>query len=421
MMILSDDEKRMTDGEFGIGAQKCMKLLVQWGELFGAEKMIRVSNAHLSTNFSPEAVREMSEGTKKVRTLSTTHSVYNPKAWRENYGVVVKTISGGYVTTDEEKFEAHMHVLSSLGVLPTFTCSPYLIGIIPRPGEVFCMTGSSGQIISNSFFGARAGRESVSTCFAAAVTGKTPLMGLLVKENRYAKVLIQVDKDLDFSSFSEADYGALGYYIGEIAGTRNVAVEGIPLDISFEHNRMLVSPMPVSGACVMCHIIGLTPEAHTTEEALGGIKPEQKVVAGKKEIQQIYERLNSAEDNKVDMLVLGCPHLSIGEIGQLAFLLEGKKVNNNVHLVVGISKTTYALAKECGYMDSIEKAGAMISNTCISGTNPFLFLDDPPKVAATNSARGAHYMQRTSGGGTKTYYGDMGTCIRAAISGRWEG
>jgi len=419
-MILTNDEKKMINGEFGVGAQKCMKLLVQWGELFGAERMIKVSNAHLSTNFAAEAVIEMSEGTNKVRTLSTTHSVFDPKSWRENYGVVVKSISGGYVNTDEEKFIAHMHVLTRLGVLPTFTCSPYLIGIIPRPGDVFCMTGSSGQIISNSFFGARAGRESVSTCFAAAVTGKTPLMGLLVKENRYAKVLIQAGKDLDFSSFSEADYGALGYYIGEIAGTRNVAIEGIPLDITFEHSRMLVSPMPVSGACVMCHISGLTPEAHTTEKALGGIKPEQKVVAGKKEIQQIYERLNSAENNKVDMVVIGCPHLSIIEIGQLAFLLEGKNLNNNVRLIVGISKTTYALAKECGYMDPIERAGAMISNTCISGTNPFLFLDDPPGVAATNSARGAHYMQRTSGGRTKTYYGDMEKCIQAATSGRWE-
>ncbi len=419
-MKLTDDEKRMLNGEFGAGAQRCMKLLVQWGALFGAEKMAHVSNAHLSTYFAAEAVREMSEGTHRVRTLGTTHSVYDPKSWREDYGVVVKSISGGYVNTDEEKFVAHMDVLSKLGILPTFTCSPYLIGIIPRPGDVLCMTGSSGQIISNSFFAARAGRESVSTCFAAAVTGKTPLMGLLVKENRYAKVLIQAGKDLDFNSFSEADYGALGYYIGEIAGTRNVAIEGIPSDITFEHSRMLVSPMPVSGACVICHIIGLTPEAHTIEEALGGRKPVQKVVAGKKEIQQIYERLNNAENDKVDMVVIGCPHLTIVEIGQLALLLEGKKPNNNVRLILGISKTTYALAKECGYMDPIERAGAMITNTCVSGTNPFLFLDDPPEVAVTNSARGAHYMQRTSGGRTKTCYGEMNKCIQAAISGRWE-
>jgi len=419
-VILTDDEKRMLNGEFGVGVQKCMKLLVQWGELFGAQGMANVSNAHLSTYFAAEAVIEMSEGTHRVRTLSTTHTVFDPRSWRKNYGVVVKSISGGYVNTDEERFVAHMDVLSKLGILPTFTCSPYLIGIIPRPGDVLCMTGSSGQIISNSFFAARAGRESVSTCFAAAITGKTPLMGLLVKENRYAKVLIRAGKDLDFSSFSEADYGALGYYIGEIAGTRNAAIEGIPLDITFEHSRMLVSPMPVSGACVMCHIIGLTPEANTIEEALGGRKPEQKSVAGKKEMKQIYERLNNAENGKVDMVVIGCPHLTIVEIGQLAFLVEGKKLNQNVRLVIGISHTTYALAKECGYMDSIERAGAIISNTCVSGTNPFIFLEDPPRVAATNSARGAHYMQRTSGGRTKTYYGDIKKCIQAAISGRWE-
>jgi predicted aconitase len=170
----------------------------------------------------------------------------------------------------------------------------------------------------------------------------------------------------------------------------------------------------------MCHIIGLTPEAHTIEEALGGRKPEQKGTVGKREMRQIYERLNNAENDKVDMVVIGCPHLTIVEIGQLAFLVEGKKLNQNVRLVVGIARTVYALAKECGYMDPIERVGAMISNTCVSGTNPFIFLEDPPRVAATNSARGAHYMQRTSGGRTKTYYGDIKKCIQAAISGRWE-
>ena len=55
-MKLTDDEKRMLHGEFGVGVQKCMKLLVQWGELFGAQGMAHVSNAHLSTNFAAEAV-----------------------------------------------------------------------------------------------------------------------------------------------------------------------------------------------------------------------------------------------------------------------------------------------------------------------------------------------------------------------------
>ena len=144
-MLLTDDEKMMLNGDFGVGAQKCMELLVQWGELFGAERMAKVANAHLSTNFPIEAMLEMSEGTDKVRALSTTHTVFDPKLWKEKYGVVVKSMAGGYVSTDEEAFTDRMDLFRKLGILPTFTCSPYSIGILPRPGDVLCMTGSSGQ------------------------------------------------------------------------------------------------------------------------------------------------------------------------------------------------------------------------------------------------------------------------------------
>jgi predicted aconitase len=62
----------------------------------------------------------------------------------------------------------------------------------------------------------------------------------------------------------------------------------------------------------------------------------------------------------------------------------------------------------------------MVTNSCIGPLNPFMFLKNPLRTAATNSARGAHYMQRMSNGKTKTFYGSMETCIKAAIKGKWE-
>ena len=418
-MKLTEDEKRMLGGEYGLGIQKSMDLLTRWGDLFGADQMVKVDSVHMSTNTPTDFVKEMSQGTETVRAFSTTHAVYNPRYWRERFGVVVEKIAGGYAETDEGKFEERMSLLRKLGFLPTFTCSPYTIGILPRPGNVLCWTGSSGQVISNTFFGARAGRESVSTCFAAAITGRTPLMGLLKRENRYAEILIKVSKDLDLGSFTEAEYGALGYYIGEVVGPRNVAIEGLPPILTFEHGRMLVSPLPVSGACVMCHIIGVTLEANSVADAMGGRKHET-IVAGKRELAEASNKLNNAESRQVDMVVIGCPHLTIKEIGELASLLDGKGVRENVRLIVGVSQPTYSFAQECGFIAPIEKGGGILVNSCISALNPFMFLKDGAKVAATNSARAAHYMQRMSGGKTKTFYGDMKRCIQASIKGRWE-
>jgi predicted aconitase len=419
-MKLTDEERKMLDGDYGQGLQRSMKLLVQWGGLFDAEKMVKADVVHLSTNFATEALREMSEGAQIAKAFTTTHAVYDPKYYREKLSIVVDKIAGGYAETDEEKFVERMELLRRLGVLPTFTCSPYTIGILARPGDVLCMTGSSGQVISNAFFGARAGRESVSTCFAAAMTGKTPLIGLLKKENRYADILAKIDKDLELDMFHEADYGAMGYYLGEVAGPRNLAINGLPSDLTFENGRMLVSPLPVSGACVMCHIIGVTPEANTLEEAIGNRKPEM-VTVGKAEIAEAYEKLNDSESREVDMAVIGCPHLTIKDIGKLASLVEGEKVSENLRLVVGAAEPVYTLAKRCGYTDTIESSGGIFVNSCISALNPFMFLKkDMASVAVTNSARAAHYIQRMSGGKTKTFFGDMKKCVRVSITGKWE-
>jgi predicted aconitase len=418
-MKLTEDEEKMLSGEYGLGVQKSMELLAKWGDLFEAERTVKVNSVHMSTNTPTEFVMEMSKGTEKARAFCTTHAVYDPKLWKDKFGLVVEELAGGYATTDQEEFERRMALLKKLGFLPTFTCSPYSIGIIPRANDVLCWTGSSGQVISNSFFGARAGRESVSTCFAAAITGRTPLMGLLKKENRYAELLVKVDKSIDINNFTEADYGALGYFIGGIAGPRNAAIEGLPSDITFENGRMLLSPLPVSGACVMCHIVGVTPEARTVEEALGGRKPES-IMAGERDIAEAYQKLSNSTRNEVDMVVIGCPHLTIGDIGELTSLIEGKMVSQNLRLVVGVSNPVYTLAKECGYTKAIEMAGGMFVNSCIGPLNPFMFLKNGGKVAATNSARGAHYMQRMSQGKTKTFYGDMRKCVQAAIKGKWE-
>jgi hypothetical protein len=284
---------------------------------------------------------------------------------------------------------------------------------------VVCWSGSGGEIASNSIFGALAGRESSATVFAAGIIGKTPKMGLLLPENRYAEILIKVDSDLDIGNFTEADYGALGYHIGEVVGTKNAALEGIPLDISMEDCRLLLSPLPVSGSCVMCHIIGVTPEAPDLKAAFGGRKYET-VIVGKKDVEDAYAKLNNAENREVDLVALGCPHLTIKELGELASLLEGKRVSPNVIFHIGVSKTVSALAKECGYFDPIKNAGVIFSNSCTSCYNPFMFVKDNAKVAVTNSARAAHYMQRTSEGKTRLFYGDMKKCVNAAITGKWE-
>jgi predicted aconitase len=421
-MLLTDNQKRMLDGDFGSGTQMSMNLLNKFGEAFDAERMIKADVVHLSTNIPTDLLEKMTEGVKQVRTTCSLHAVFDPKYWRERFGLQGKKgqLLGGIATADEADIETRLGILKRLGFLPTFTCLPYASGIVIRPGDVFIATGSSGQIGANSIFAARATRESTSTALAAAVTGATPEVGLLKKENRRAQMLIRVD-ELNPAQFNIADYGALGHFVGEIADMKNVAIEGLPPSASLEECKSLTAPIPLSGSTTLCHVVGVTPEAPTLEAALMGKKPEDEIDIGKKELQAVYDRFNNSPDNSVDVVAIGCPHCTISELKEIATLLDGKRVAKNVKLLIGTSDALVSLARVTGCAGVIEGAGAVISNCCVSAFNPFVFLGGGARVVATNSARGAHYIQKLSKGGTRTFLGDTKNCIHAAVTGKYEG
>jgi predicted aconitase len=379
-VLLTDEQKGMLDGDFGPGTQMSMNLLKKFGEAFDAERMIKADVVHLSTNIPTDLLEKMTEGVEQVRTTCSLHAVFDPKCWRERFELQGK--------------------------------EGQLLGGIA--------TGSSGQIGANSIFAARATRESTSTALAAAVTGVTPEVGLLKKENRRAQMLIRTD-ELNTDQFSISDYGALGHFIGEIADMKNVLIDGLPPTASLEECKSLTAPIPLSGSTTLCHVVGVTPEAPTLEAALMGHKPEDEVNIGEKELKAVYDRFNDSPDNTVDVVAIGCPHCTISELKEIAILLDGKKVAKSVKLLIGTSDALLGLARETGCADVIEGAGAVISNCCVSAFNPFVFLGRGARVVATNSARGAHYIQKLSKGEARTFLGDTQNCIHAAVTGKYEG
>lgn len=165
----------------------------------------------------------------------------------------------------------------------------------------------------------------------------------------------------------------------------------------------------------MCHMVGITPEAPTLEVALGGKKPKEVVNVTKKDLQDVRDMFNTAVRSEVKLAVFGCPHLTIMEFQELASLLEGKKLKAGAQLMAGVSNMTYGLAKEAGYADIIEKAGAIITNCCVSGQNPLVHISGVDAVA-TNSARGARFFQSQTAGRCQTYYGDMKECVDLVAS-----
>jgi predicted aconitase len=419
-MHLSDEEQRMLEGEYGPGTQRAMAFLKTLGEALEADKMVRVTSTHILPDMPTEYLEQMTEGVTAMRTMVSLMPCFDPQYWREQYGIVsTEGLIGGVGLTDEQDYARNMAILKKLGVIPTFTCTPYTVGIVPRRNDQVIWSGTSGQNAANSMFGARAPRQSLATSVASSITGVAPYEGLMKPENRFAEVQIDT-MELDVGGFTHADFGALGYFIGKKAGTRNVVFDTLPRTMTIEQCKYLTSPLTVDGACTMCHMVGVTPEAPTLEAALGNKKPAEVVEVTKKDLQGVRDMFNTVSPGEVQLAVFGCPHLTITELRDLASLLEGKRLKQGAQLMVGVSHMTYGLAKEAGYVDTIEKAGAIMTNCCVSGQNPLVHIKGVDAVA-TNSARGARFFQTQTAGRCRTYYGDMKECVDLVTAPRERG
>jgi predicted aconitase len=402
-----------------------MDFLVKMGEAFDAEEMGDAQSAHIHAAMPLDYLEELTEGVQGTKVFATTHANSDPAAidpegckrmgLPENYDIYELIRAG-------EPPEKVFKIYRRMGYFITHTCTPFYAGNTPKPGSHFTWCGSSGQVLSNSWFGACGNRDSVPFNIAVTVTNRTPLMGMGLKKNRHAQVVARVE-GLDFTKFSDADWGALGYHLGAIAGPRNVAIDGLPKWLTTDQFRFIASALPVSGAVCLCHVVGITPEAPTLQAALGRRKPEIEVVVRCKDIEQAYQKLTTATGSDVDLVTLGCPHCSIQELKRIATQLEGKRVSQNVRFFVAAYRGVLELARTMGYLDIIQKAGGVLTDCCVGSQHPFSTLGPGlgVKVNANNSVRMDHYMIRISNDKVKQRYGSMEDCINAAITGKRGG
>jgi predicted aconitase len=416
-MQLTDEEKRMLDGDFGAGVQKAMSMVVKVGEIFGAEKTVPVSSVQHIPLEPMDWLLEMAQDDTKVRAFTGTHSYYyDPDSWK-SMGIDDKR-----AREEEVTIKQHDELYRVMGIVPLYTCAPYNAGNTPMYGSFFAWGGSAGQVLANSLLGARGDRVGGPLCLAAGITGRVPYSGVMRPENRYGQFLVEIEDGLKLENFTYAEYGALSYYLGALAGTKNVVFNGIPKTITPDELKYLFSPLPVSGGAVLCHVVGVTPEALTLEAALHNKKPEQKIIVGKNHLREGWEKLHTATSNNVDLVHFGCPHCSIREIQYIAQWLDGKKVSPNVKLWIGTSSQTRLLARKAGLADILERAGAVLTNICISEASIYLkSWGINVKVLAVDSPRSAHYVYRTTGGDISIAYGNREMCLNSAITGKWGG
>ena len=159
---------------------------------------------------------------------------------------------------------------SRLGCEPTLTCAPYQRSSRPAIGEQVAWAESNAIVFANSVLGARTDRYGDFTDLCAALTGRVPLAGLHLEENRRAGVEIAVPAPEETALSRDLYFGCIGYLLGEYCGSRVPAVTGLPADTSEDELKLLGAAAASSGSLALFHAVGITPEADFLMQASGG-------------------------------------------------------------------------------------------------------------------------------------------------------
>jgi len=416
-MELTQREQEILEGKTGRGAQRCMEILQAYGECYEARRMIPVTSVHIAGNYPVlmdegiEWLEDLAQGGTKVSVYTTKNpEMYDFEQAEELKVPAIYQERQGRIDT----------VLRSLGVTLTYSCHHYLVGNVPRFGDHIAWASSGSQVYANSVIGARSNRDGDHVALAAAVTGVIPEWGLHLTENRRGELLVDVGQ-LDLQKYDPADYKALGWAMGKIVGTKIPVFVNLPADLHVECVKGLLYTLTVTGGTGLVHLVGITPEASTVEAAFGGKPPPLADIAVLQEdVDKSYSEISSSSEEKVDLVIFGCPQCSIQEVQEIAELLDGKKLHPETQLWICTSRWVKTLCERMGLLDKVRSSGARIVADVGAADGPHLYLREQGiRVIAINSARGSYYAHNLFG--METWFGSTHACVQAAISGRWEG
>jgi len=415
---LTDREKAMLKGDEGEVIAEAMDHLVQFGEAFDAERLVDIVYCHYPAEMAiyegnVEDVVEYAGRGGVVRVPTTTTTLCADLERPLSTGIPVELAD-----LQAKVAEAHRR----MGILETYTCTPQRIGFIPPFGSYIASTESSAIIYYNSALGARTNRGGLFTRYSA-ITGKYPLMGYLLDENRAGTHHFKVNIPKERLTTCDA-WSALGYHIGGIVGGEVPVIEGVkPQRQDFIIS--LGAALATSGSVTLYHIPGVTPEAHTVEEAFRGTSPERTYAVTEKDLDAVYEKMNTIRrGEEIDFVTLGCPHYNFEQLRYVAEKLRGKKIARGVRFWICTNRVTRKQAEHSGHLKAIEDAGALVvADTCpveshMRQSTCRKYGLEVPNVRAmvTDSVKMARYVRDLIG--CRTALTDVDNCIKAALTGK---
>ncbi len=406
-MQLTSEERELAAGARGQAHAMAMRIVADTGCLLGADRLIPVESAHIdgclyhgdSGVLFAEKLVELGGRASVPATLNVgALDLMHPQRVRLDDGRRNMALR-------------LMRAYEALGCKPTWTCSPYQAGHRPPAGVDVAWGESNAVAFCNSVLGARTNRYGDFLDIACAIVGRAPRYGLHLPENRRARLLIDTGQLSARLRGLDAFWPVLGAWVGREAGSWIAAIDGLQQFATEDRMKALGAAAASFGAVGLFHVIGVTPEARTMNEAFGGEAPEETVRLTSDMVRTARGWLSTASGDGVEAVAVGSPHLSFQEMVTIADLLAGRRVQLPFFAHTG--RHVLKQLDADGKLAEIQAAGvSIVADTCIVVTP---ILPDKIGVLLTNSGKFANYAPGNTG--WSVVYGSLAECVETAVRG----
>ncbi|CDX33756.1 conserved hypothetical protein [Mesorhizobium sp. SOD10] len=406
---LTEEDGRFLAGAHGEAGKIAMRIIIRTARLEGASSLIDVDMAHIDGCFyhGPGGVlfaKKLLELGGSVRVPSSMNALcVDRRRWKE-LGVDAKL-----GLPSDELAETYV----AMGVTPTYTCAPYLLDGAPLFGQQIAWAESNAVVFANSVLGARTMKYPDYLDILVAITGRAPNADCHIGGKRFATLSIAVPRPHEPD---DSYWPVLGYCIGKIAPNDIPVIVGLEgLMLSHDDLKAFGAAFATTSAAAMFHIVGITPEALSIEQATGGSSSVRHHIVTIDELRETWHELNSAGTSDVDLVSLGNPHFSLTECERLSRLCAGRKKADGVTLIVTCGRDIFEKAEAAGYVKTISDFGGRFMNDtcwCLIG-EPIVARE--VRNIITNSGKYAHYGRAAVSKGF--HFGSLGRCVDAACDG----
>jgi predicted aconitase len=382
-----------------------MELLVKIGDLYGAGRLIPISRGHVLTSL----INFHDAGIQVIEGFSTAGGKYSVPTTIDPVSMSLEgtdfELPEDLVTKQRRIMKAHQE----MGVIPTWTCTPYLYENVPMFGEHIAWAESSAVIFANSVLGARTNRMSTGLDAAAALVGRIPEFGLNLTPNRVPSVVVDVRID----GLTDFDFHTLGLLLGKLTRGKTPFIKGLPEHTTPDQLKNLGSGLAMTGGLALFHAENITPEVknHFLKFDEKEIRTRHDIL--RSDLEKTAEELTTSHE-EVDLVALGCPLYSLDELRFVARKVQGRKISSKVPLWIYTSPYVKWMSGHLGYLGILQESGVkVLSGTC--AVVSFLKLSGIRNVML-DSARASHLVPSEHGIGV--VYASAEECIETAIRGK---